>query len=168
MPLILRDDILAPRGAIVISYKGPNPFSVYKVIDRLFRHIFEAKGTNMNEPDFRWDTDADPNPFFFRYFVGRRFDKWTGFTVQTKVQGAQPRDPSKENQGWMNIEISGSITTEVPIKNRFVRAIYQPFFYAYMVAYYAKVRRRYLEWLRRGVETLEAEIRNFLKIPVRA
>ena len=166
MAYLLRDEILAPRNAIVIEYSGPNPFSVFGKIDQLFKTIFEAKGTNMFEDDFRWDVSADPNPFFFKYAVKRRLDKWTGFEVKTKVQGAQPKDKTKS--GWVKIEISGTLQTEVPIQNQLVRAIWMPFFYAYMVAYYAKVRRRYIQSLNRGIESLEAELRTFFKIPVRA
>ena len=66
---VIRDEIPAPREFIQIEYKGPNPVQVYHALNNLFRIIWEVKGTQMNEPDFRWDITTDPRPFFIQVFI---------------------------------------------------------------------------------------------------
>lgn len=162
---VIRDEIPAPREYIELQYKGPNPLAVYQRIDLLLRKIWEIKGTQLYEPDFRWDTTSDPRPFFINVFAERAMDKWTAWRVDIKMQGAEPSDPYKD--GVLRIEIHGWIETKfsselfTPINN----AIFRIFYWPYMVAYYAPRRRRYIEWHRRRIERLVEEIRGILNIP---
>jgi len=164
MAFAIFSDILAPKGAIFIEYNGPNPFAVYKIVDPLLRRLFEGKGTHMYEPQFRWDTSEDPNPFYFIVYFERALDKFTRFRVQVKGQGQQPIDATKN--GSVRLEISGYVTTEIKSATFKDKMMY-PFVVAYMYSFYNGVRRRYIEMLRRRIGDLEKELRDFLKIPVR-
>ncbi len=165
MAFVITNDILAPRGNIIIEYNGPDPFSVYKQLDPKMRVLFEGVGSNIFEPDFRWDTSENPHSFFFIVYIERRLDKYTKFRVQVRGQGLQPTDTTKN--GSIRLEISGNITTEIK-STTFKDRVAYPLILAYMYSFYNSVRRKYLEMLRGRVEEFEKEIREFLKIPVRA
>ena len=164
---VIRDEIPAPREYIELQYKGPDPMGVYHKLDLLLRKIWELKGTQMNEPDFRWDTTSDPRPFFIHVFVEKAMDKWTGYRVDVKMQGSQPTDPTKpgvlriEIHGWIETKFDGA--SEKPINKQLFRLFYWP----YHVMYYAPRRRRYIEWHRRRIDRLVQEIREILQIPAR-
>lgn len=166
MVYVIRDDALAPKGAKIIDFSGPNPIKAYKASNWLLRRIFEAKGTNMYEPTFQWDFSEDPRSFLVIVFVKRDFDKFTGLKVQIKIQGKQPSDPNKP--GNAKIELSGFIETKYPTESLFAKLFFFPFLYLYHIAIYNKTRRQYIEYLRRGIDELENELREILKIPVRA
>jgi len=164
---VIRDEIPAPREFIQIDYKGPNPIKVYHSLDQLLKTIWEVKGTNFFEPDFRWDITADPRPFFIHVFLEKGVDKLTTFRVDIKMQGSQPTDPTKD--GILRVEIHGWIETKCDgmLGNAFNRALFPLFFFPYMATYYQPRRRRYLEWHRRRIDRLVDEIRAILKIPSR-
>ncbi len=163
LPNVIRDEIPAPREFIQIEYKGPNPINVYHALNNLFRIIWEVKGTQMNEPDFRWDITTDPRPFFIQVFIEKAMDKFTSYRVDVKMQGSQPTDRTKD--GVLRIEIHGWIETKFPTGNVVNKILYPFFFWPYHVAFYAQRRRRYLEWHRRRIDRLADEIRGILKIP---
>jgi hypothetical protein len=162
---VIRDEIPAPREYIQLDYKGPNPMAVYHRMDQLLKTIWEVKGTNMFEPDFRWDMTADPRPFFIHLFVDKGMDKLTNFRVDIKMQGSQPTDPTKD--GVLRIEIHGWIETKFDgfLGNPINKILFPLFFFPYMVGYYQPRRRRYLEWHKRRIDRLVDEIRTTLKIP---
>jgi hypothetical protein len=166
IPTYTRDEIPAPREFIQIEYRGPNPMKVYQEMNQIFRMIWEVKGTQINEPDFRWDTTADPRPFFIQLFVERAMDKFTSYRVDVKMQGTQPTDPTKD--GTLRVEIHGWIETKFELENRLVQVnkiILPLIWWPYHVAYYQKIRRRYIEWHRRRINKLADTIREILKIP---
>lgn len=165
LPNVIRDEIPAPREFIQIEYRGPNPLKVYHALNQLLRTLWEIKGTQMFEPDFRWDITTDPRPFFIQVFAERKMpqDKYTDWRVDIKMQGSQPTDPTKD--GVLRIEIHGWIETKFPTDNPFNKILFPIFFWPYHVAFYAKQRRRYLEWHRRRIDKLVDEIRTMLNIP---
>ena len=165
IPTVIRDEIPAPREYIEIQYKGPNPMKVYKSMDFLLRKLWEIKGTQLYEPDFRWDTTTDPRPFFIHMFAEKGVEKTTTYRVDIKLQGSQPTDPNKS--GVLRIEIHGFLKTDFTdfLKNPINKAIWPLFYYPYMRGYYNARRRRYLEWHRRRIERLAQELRNMLNIP---
>lgn len=163
LPNVIRDEIPAPREFIQIEYKGPNPIAVYHALNQLFRMIWEVKGTQMNEPDLRWDITTDPRPFFIQVFIEKGMDKFTSYRVDVKMQGSQPTDPTKD--GVLRVEIHGFIETKFPVGNSLNKFLYPFFYWPYHVGYYNARRRRYLEWHRRRIERLADEIRGILKIP---
>lgn len=160
---VIRDEIPAPREFIQLEYRGPNPIGVYHKLDQLLRQIWEVKGTNMFEPDFRWDITTDPRPFFIQLFVQKGMDQFTTFRVDVKMQGSQPTDPAKD--GVLRLEIHGFIETKFNTDNPLNKVLFPIFFWPFMVTYYAPRRRRYLEWHRRRIDRLTDEIRGILKIP---
>lgn len=165
MPYIIQDDVLAPRESIIIDYSGPNPLSAYYALDQLLRLIFEFKGSHLFEPDFRWDITEDPRPFFIRFYAERGFDKFTRVRIDFKLLGKQPTDPTKS--GSLRIEIKGFVRTEYKLATIFHKIFILPFIYLYHIAYYNRIRRGYIEWLRRRIERLENELRELLKIPIK-
>lgn len=163
MPFVIRDDVLAPKDVKIINYSGPNPLVVYYALDKLFRLTFKVKGTHLFEPDFRWDTTADPRPFYIRFYTEKGFDKFSRFRIEIWMQGRQPTDPTKN--GDIRVEIRGWLETRYPISTLLHKIFLLPFFYFYHIVFYNRIRRQYLQFLREGVERVEVEIRNLLKIP---
>ena len=165
-PTMIRDEIPAPREYIEIQYKGPNPLKVYKSLDFFLRKIWEIKGTQLYEPDFRWDTTTDPRPFFIHMFAEKGVEKFSKYRVDIKMQGSQPTDPTKsgvlrvEIHGWLKTDFSGFLEGK-PLN----KALWPIIYYPYMKGYYNARRRKYLEWHRRRIERLAQEIRTMLNIP---
>ncbi len=164
MSYIMRDDILAPRGRVIIEFFGPNPIQAYKMTDTWLREVFEGKGTNMFEPKFQWDFGEDPRPFNVVVFIQKPLDKFTKFKVNVRIQGAQPSDPNKNGRAM--IEISGFVETTFPTHTA-IGKLLSPFFYVYSVSYYNEIRRRYIEMLRRRIVELEGRYRSLLKVPAK-
>lgn len=163
LPNVIRDEIPAPREFIQIEYRGPNPLKVYHALNQLLRTLWEIKGTQLYEPDFRWDITTDPRPFFIQVFAERKMDKFTEWRVDIKMQGSQPTDPTKD--GVLRIEIHGWITTEFKTDSPLNKILFPIFYWPYHVAYYAPRRRKYIEWHRRRIDKLADEIRTILEIP---
>lgn len=165
MPYVIEDDILAPKGVIVIEYRGPDPFAIYPRIPGLLMTIFEAKGLHIFEDDFRWDITADPRPFFIKTRLNKGLDKFTRGVVSVRLQGKQPTDPKKP--GSVEILIGGKITTRYPIDTVFQKIVIKPFVWLYHTLIYDNIRRKYIQTYKAGIERLEAEIRSTFNLIMR-
>ena len=163
MAYIIQDNVLAPRHELIMEYTIQNPLQIYPQVDTMMRLIFESKGTHMYEPDFRWDTTEDPRGFFIKVYTERGLDQFTRFKVEVLLWGKQPADKTKS--GSVKIVINGRIVTRFPTDNIFQKVFMQPFFYFYSKAYYNKIRRQHLKWVRDGIMKLESQIRDRLNIP---
>ena len=160
MAYVIQDEVLAPKGAEIIEYYGPDPFRIYSKIGGLLQDIFQARGLHIFEDEFRWNTTTDPRPFFFIIRLEKGIDKFTDGIVKLKVFGAQPSDPTKN--GRLLIEIAGVIKTTYPVKTWWHRLIIEPFIWIYHHAIYNKVRREYIRIYKQGIERLQAELRAML------
>ncbi|MEM7821295.1 MAG: hypothetical protein QXX38_00535 [Candidatus Aenigmatarchaeota archaeon] len=165
MAYIFEDDILAPKRDLVIEYRGPNPFAIYRSIPDLLMRIFQARGVHIFEDDFRWDITDDPRPFFVRFHLDKGLDKWTRAYVWVRLQGRQPSDPSK--QGSNEILIGGTIVTRYPVDTVWQKIFIKPFIWLYHHLIYNNIRRRYIQIYKAGIERLEAEIRSAYNLVMR-
>lgn len=166
MSYLIRDELFAPSESITIEYAGPNPIKAYKALDGLAKLIFEIKGTNWFEVDYRVDTTTDPRWFFIHNFFEKTFDKFTKAQLHFRLQGVQPTGPGKE--GKLTITVTGWIWTEYKaIDNPSLKPIFWPFFYFYHRVFYNQRRRRYMEYMRRRTERLLNELKAMLNIPVK-
>jgi hypothetical protein len=154
------DDVLAPKGALVYEYYGKDPFSVYFGLSSVLQSIFHVRGKDIFEDQFRWDTTADPRPFFFIVKTNKGLDRFTDGWVQLKVFGAQPTDPTKD--GKLMLEISGWIETNFfgmgPLTG-LQKLIVQPFVWIYSHVLYNKTRRNYIHFMQEGIEQLEEHLK---------
>lgn len=162
MVFIIRDDLLAPKGPIILTYKGPNPFGMYKILSDTLQLIFQIKGKDIYEPDFRWDITSDPRKFFFIVFCQKGFDKFSKMNVTLKCEGKQPTDITKS--GEIVIEIKGGLETKYPSESMIQRTVLKPFIYFYHWTIYNNIRRQYIEFSKRGIEQLESEIRSVFNL----
>lgn len=162
---VIEDDVLAPKGKIVVEYRGPNPFAFYPRISGLLQTLFQARGVHYFEDDFRWDISSDPRQFLLRMHLDRPLDKFTHGLVHLKIIGEQPSDPKKT--GAMFVEISGAINTGFPAETPFQKLVVLPFLWLYNIMLYNKIRRQYLRFYKAGLEKLEAELRNMFGITMR-
>jgi len=166
MDFSIKDDLLAPKGIKVLEFKGPNPFGFYKEIPNIMQLMFEVKGKDTFETDFRWDITSDPRPFFIKTHIQKKFDGFTGIIVALKIQGKQPSDPTKN--GDVRIEISGTIETKYPANTVFQKIFLRPFIYLYYYTFYNKVRMQYFAYANRRIERLEDELRASFNLIQRA
>jgi len=162
---VIEDDVLAPKGKIVVEYRGPNPFAFYSKISGLLQSIFQARGVHYFEDEFRWDTVNDPRQFLLRMHLDKPIDRFTHGQVHLKIIGEQPVDPKKT--GAMFVEIGSNILTGFPAETPFERLIIVPFLWLYNMTFYNKVRRRYIQVYKAGVEKFEGELRAMFGIPMR-
>jgi len=165
MAYVYQDDVLAPKGLVWFAYYGQDPFRIYSGIGDIFQEIFEVKGKDIFEDEFRWDITSDPNTFYVKFHVERKFDKWTKGNVHIAFLGAQPTDPNKK--GRLMVELAGWVKTEYPFDTPLQRFAILPFILAYHYAMYNNTRRKYINILREKIEILEEHIRNKLNIPMR-
>lgn len=162
MAFVFRDDVLAPKGAIIIEYSGPDPMSVYRKLNDMLQLTFEVKGKDIYETDFRWDIKSDPRAFFIKMHVKKGLDQFSSVTVFFKMQGFQPIDANKP--GNIKIEISGFLETNYPTKG--IGGIFLiPLMFIYHLAIYNRIRRRYLQYANERIRRINDTIRSMLNIP---
>ena len=160
---ILEDDCLAPDRELRVEYKGPNPFKIYGAIGGLLRAIFDVRGKDVWEREFRWDNTSEPREFFFRFIVRKTYDMWTRVYPEIIVQGKQPSDPNKE--GEVLIKISGKLQTRSPQNTVFQRnTLYQSLRWLYFRTLYNDVRRNLLEECRIKINDLARALQNSLGV----
>lgn len=162
MAFRVEDEVLAPHNIVTLRYSGINPFMIYKRVSPLMQLIFQIKGKDIIESDFRWDTSEDPRGFYIRIWGERTFDQFTKLIIYVKLEGAQPTDVSKP--GKMTIEFSGRLITSFPSESVIQKFVVLPFAWIYYRIFYKDVRRRFLDMSKRDLERLENELRGMLKL----
>jgi hypothetical protein len=107
----------------------------------------------------------DPRQFLLRMHLDKPLDRFTHGLVFLKIIGEQPSDPKKT--GAMFVEIGSNINTKFSAKTAFDKMILLPFLWMYNITFYNKVRRRYIQIYKAGVERLEGELRTMFGMPMR-
>lgn len=162
----IADDLNIPKEVKSINYFGPDPFRIYSRISPLLQIIFQSKGEDVYEDDFRWDTfkGNDLHNFYFRFYLEKRLDKWTVIRFIIRVYGHQPKDQAAPN-GRMLIETLGNMRTVYPVGSDMIsKAFFLPFLYLYHYFMYNQIRRRYLLWTATRIERFMNELRAILGI----
>ncbi|MBI2084502.1 MAG: hypothetical protein HYT70_02725 [Candidatus Aenigmarchaeota archaeon] len=160
---ILEDDCLVPDRQIRIDYRGPNPFRLYSVVPQLLRAIWDIRGKDVWEREFRWDITSEPIPFFSRFVIRKTYDNWSKIYSELIMQGKQPTDPNKE--GEVSIIIRGILRTESPSNTIIQKSgIYKSLRWLYFRTLYNDVRRNLLQECRIKAGDLSGEIRKALGI----
>lgn len=160
---VLEDDCLTPDRQLRIDFKGPNPFRIYGAIPQFLRAIFDVRGKDVWEREFRWDITADPRDFFFRFVVRKGYDNFSRIYAEVIVQGKQPSDPNKEGEAV--IFIRGILRTESPENTIFQKNnLYKSLRWLYFRTLYNDVRRNYLEECRIKINDLARAIQRTLGI----
>ena len=127
------------------------------------RAIFDVRGKDVWEREFRWDNTSEPREFFFRFIVRKTYDMWTRVYPEIIVQGKQPSDPNKE--GEVLIKISGKLQTRSPLNTVFQRnTLYQSLRWLYFRTLYNDVRRNLLEECRIKINDLARALQNSLGV----
>ena len=161
----IEEEVLTPKGAVSINYKGADPFRLYHVLPGMLQTIFHGRGKNIYERSFKWDVTSDPMEFSFEiWFEDWKFDTRTRPRIRIRCHGFQPSDPKSPN-GICKIEIKVIIATEYKFGNAFEKAIAIPFIWAYHRLIYNDVRRRYMQILKERAAKLEVAIRELYGIP---
>lgn len=162
----IEEDCLAPYPQIIISYKGPNPFLVYKGARDIIRGILEIGAADYWERDFRWDISGEPRSFFVRIYAKKGMDARTYAMFEVIFQGNQPTDPKKE--GDVTIKIGARLITEYPQETPFQKTpFYRNLVKIYRFLWYERVRKGYLKLCQDFAYRLEEKFRELLKIPKR-
>lgn len=166
MPVwVIEDDCLAPGERFRIDYSGPNPFKALSNIAMLFREKLEVGAADVWERDFRWDTTADPSPFYVRWNVDKGMDARSHIIFELIFQGEQPSDPKKD--GKLTIFIGARLQSKFP-QETFIQKllIYKGLIWLYNYIFYSNVRRKYLMLCNRYIEELWREFRTRLGMPL--
>lgn len=138
--IILEDDCFAPNRTLRIDFKGPRPFRFYSELILILRDIWEIRTMHIWERDFRWDNSVNPNTFFYKVVIQKKYDAWTTAYCEYIFQGNQPTDPKKD--GDMTILITPKLRTEMPDKTVWQRsAIYKGLRWLYFRTFYDDARR---------------------------
>ncbi|MBU5537142.1 MAG: hypothetical protein QW818_03390 [Candidatus Aenigmatarchaeota archaeon] len=160
---ILEDDCLTPDRVIKIEFKGLNPFRLYHAMPGFLRAIFDVRGKDVYEKDFRWDFTSEPRWFFSKFIVRKGYDIWSTIWAEVTMQGTQPSDPNKE--GEMFVLITGKLLTRSPENTIWSRTgLYKSLRWLYFRTLYNDVRRNYLEECRIKLNDLKLAIERTLGI----
>ena len=160
---ILEDDCLVPERIIRLDFKGTNPFRVYHAIPGFLRAIFDVRGKDVYEKEFRWDYTSDRRDFLSRFIVRKGYDMWSVVWVEITMQGKQPSDPNKE--GEMFVLLTGKLLTRSQENTPWSRsALYKSIRWLYFRTLYNEVRRNYLEECRIKLNDLRGAIEKTLGI----
>lgn len=160
---VMEDDCLAPERAIRVDYKGPNPFRIYQSIPTLLRAIFDVRGKDVWEREFRWDYTSDPREFLFRFIVKKGYDFWSTAFIEVIAQGKQPADPNKD--GEVFVILTGKLRTGFDADNKWnTSSIYKSIRWLYLRTLYNDVRRNLIEECRIKVNDLRSAIQKSLGI----
>ena len=160
---ILEDDCLVPERTIKLEFKGTNPFRVYHAVPGFLRAIFDVRGKDVYEKEFRWDYTSDPRDFLSRFLVRKGYDMWSVVWIELTMQGKQPSDPNKE--GEMFVLLTGKLLTRSPENTPWSRsALYKSIRWLYFRTLYNDVRRNYLEECRIKLNDLRGAIERTLGI----
>ncbi len=160
---VLEDDCLAPERVIRIDFKGPNPFRIYQTVPQFLRAIFDVRGKDIYEKEFRWDNTTEPRWFFSRFIVRKGYDIWSTVWGEVTMQGNQPSDPNKD--GDVFVLLTGKLLTRSPENTPWSRSsIYKSLRWLYFRTLYNDVRRNYMEECRIKITDLKLAIEKTLGI----
>ncbi len=160
---ILEDDCLTPDRQLKIEYHGPNPFKIYGAMGGFLRAIFDVRGKDVWERDFRWDNTSDPRWFFFKFITKKTYDMWTVLYPEIIVEGKQYADPNKD--GDVTILLRGKVQTR-SAENTFIQrsALYKSLRWLYFRTLYNDIRRNYMEECRIKINDLKRALERTLGI----
>ena len=160
---VLEDDCLAPERVIRIDFKGPNPFKLYQSVPQFLRAIFDVRGKDIYEKEFRWDNTTEPRWFFSRFIVRKGYDIWSTVWAEVTMQGNQPTDPNKD--GDVFVLLTGKLLTRSPENTPWARStLYKSVRWLYFRTLYNDVRRNYMEECRIKLTDLKRTIERTLGI----
>lgn len=160
---VLEDDCLAPERVIRIDFKGLNPFRIYQAVPQFLRAIFDVRGKDVYEKEFRWDNTTEPRWFFSRFIVRKGYDMWSVVWGEVTMQGNQPSDPNKDGDAF--ILLTGKLLTRSPENSPWARSsIYKSLRWLYFRTLYNDVRRNYMEECRIKINDLKLAIEKTLGI----
>lgn len=157
MSISIIDDILAPSDKIIIRYRGPNPFVAFAMFPRVIRDVMKVTGKDTFETDVRWDSTEDPRPFYGMWFCRRQEDGWTRTVIRAIAQGAQGL---KDKEGWLYVELKGSVTTRYEFNNFMQRS----FWWFYNRTFYYHQRRKYIDFARDDIFRIRDRVLRALQI----
>ncbi|MBI2546834.1 MAG: hypothetical protein HYW23_00095 [Candidatus Aenigmarchaeota archaeon] len=160
---ILEDDCLTPERIIRIDFKGVNPFRVYYRMSEFLKFIFDVRGKDVYEKEFRWDFTSDPRDFLSRFIVKKKYDEWTNAWIEAKLQGKQPADSNKD--GEVTILLTGKLQTKSPERTVMQRStLYKSLRWLYFRTLYNDLRRNYIEECRIKINDLKRTLEKTLGI----
>ncbi|GEM_PF-641770 len=135
--IVLKDECLAPYKNIYLHYTGQNPFSSVNKLWGVLDKFFEVSSAGFGEPEFYWDTSGDPITYMAKWWVRRRYSKYSEIRYDIAVQGDEGTQTKK---GRFTLEITANINHQIPNTwmNRTLWWVYQYLFYS----------RRRMEYLR--------------------
>ncbi len=160
---ILEDDCLVPQRVIRVDFKGPDPFRVYQSIPGFLRAIFDVRGKDVYEKEFRWDITEDPRSFFSRFIVRKSYDMWSVAWVEVTMQGKQPSDPNKD--GEVVILITGKLLTRFPENTVWSRTgLYKSLRWLWARTFYNDIRRNLIDECRIKINDLSRALQRTLGV----
>lgn len=157
MKISIIDDILAPSDKLIIRYNGPNPFSAFAMFPRVIRDTMKVTGKDTFETDVRWDSTEDPRGFYGTWFCRRQEDNWTRTTIRAIAQGAQSL---KDKQGWLYLELKGTVITTYEYSNFIQRS----FWWFYNRSFYYHQRRKYIDFAKDDIHRIRDRVLRTLQI----
>ncbi|VVB59971.1 Uncharacterised protein [uncultured archaeon] len=127
-------DLLEPvRDLRILSYKGPRPAVLLKVVLPSIQRIMELDSPKLAEMELRWDsTDGS---FQGKWAAFKSYDKWTHMWIWVNVWG---RQDLQTKEGNARIKVKGWLITEFD----YYHALQQGFWWTFSYLFYNRTRRK--------------------------
>ncbi len=154
----IKTEILAPSGKKTIEYNGYHPTRILKAMPELLKDVLKAGGGDVFEVVLKWDVSGDPVSFYAEWLAKSDYDGYT--RAEFKIV-AQRKQSAKDKMGSIKIAISGTIKTGF---SSYITSIQKSLVHIYMLVFYNKQRRGYIDAGKIQMERIEDQIRSMFNL----
>lgn len=125
------DDCMPYRKTINLKYAGPDSYKISKAIWEDIKPFFQVSTSGVSFHQLNWDDSSDPIEFFLRWWMKKRYSRFTYIWLKMKCVGTKKK---ADGSGTFSVSIRSFNTTSYstwlpgPIA-KFFWAIYSYLFY---------------------------------------
>jgi len=155
--IVIRDDCMAPDRYVRLKYSGSDPWGVSKKITDLIKPFFHVSSSGTNNFRLNWDISGDPITFYSRWWVRKRFSRFSMMRVSIKLQGEKFK---KTNTGSFTFQMHARIITSFGGWG----PILKPIWHMYSYLFYNRARRSYIEHCRNYLLNFRNELKKHFNL----
>ena len=132
--ITFEDNLVYPKDAEVINFKGKEPFKIYDKIKDFLKEVLELSGKDIFERILKWDATDVNKSFYVKIDAERKLDSWSEINITFVARGSQN---SQTREGEVTIVLKPIFKTKV--SGNFLQII---FWWIYYSIYYKHKRQQ--------------------------